>query len=442
MKRLWLFYFLSLFSHPLPLPHSHQTYIPIDDREDAPFISQRTFTNISDFLIDQHTPCFDPDWVERGDIIYVEASYLSWFEKEVHDQIQVPYILISRVEDWSRPGIGKKLIHDPKCAAWFCWNLLFSFHPKLFPIPMGQGVFSWSDEGREQLLEQIEHPQPKKHLLYMNHCPRSFGDRDKLVPLFENKPYCFSKNHSNEEFKMIDKGEYLADLSASYFVLSPIGLAIECLRTWEAVVVKTIPILLHSFQDPLYEGLPVLLVHDWEEITPALLEKKYDELIRLKPEKAYADYWIRQVLETQSHIREGAQEASTLFSKKDLEDLMSILGDTRVLVYKGLLTAGRPAQLPIETVYLDDPWALEEGDVEGRAPVFLDLAYFRSSLFRPDRPYWQHSLQADLKELYESLPKETLLCGNKAHDSYVREVLQRLAWPIQEKGDFWFLRRL
>lgn len=471
MKRILFcncLFFAPLIAIPLTPPHIHQEITEVDKRDDAPFISSQSFMRISDFIIDRETLFFDPDWVHQGDIIYVDAFYLSWFKNEVHDQIKTPYILISRVEEWpSGVGTMKKLIHDPKLAAWFCWNMLFSFHPKLFQIPMGQGVFSWNYEGPEKLLWKIKNPPHKKHLLYMNHCPRFFGDRYKIVKLFENEPYCFSKNHSDQEYKLIEKDEYLDDLAASYFTLSPVGLSIECMRTWEAIVLGCIPILPHSFQDPLFDELPVLFVHDWNEISQDLLLKKYGELSHLKAEKAYFDYWEKQIMDVKAKVVNGDLSSSrveeTVFTVRDVNDLVSILGDRKSLLYKGCLTTIRSQQLLHESpflsiIYLNDPWfepslfdlstkdqikpIFSETELQKGTPVFLDLTYFRSSLLR-NQKYWHHSLKQDIKDLYSKLSTGTLLCGNMIQNGYVREVLDRLSKEngisIGSKGNFWFL---
>lgn len=472
---LCCFFASILVAKPLSLPHIHTQPEILDKRSDAPFMSHVTFMRICDFIIDRNLPFFDPDWIAQGDTIYVDPSYVYWFAANVHDQINVPYILVARIDDWfcDIPTI-KKLLYDPKLAAWFCWNLLFSFHPKLFPIPMGQGVFAWTDQGTELLLKRIENPPLKQYLLYMNHCPRSFADRDQLVKQFEHKSYCYSRNQSSQEFKMIPKNEYLDDLSASYFVLSPIGFGIECWRTWEAIVLGCVPILLHSFQDPLFDGLPVLFVHDWKEVNKALLLSKYDELIHAGTERAYFDYWEKQIRDIKSKIVSGdlssSQMDKTLFTASDISDLSSILGESSSLLYKGFLTTLRSQQLlqehpSLSTIYLQDLWcesSLFDTSIKGQmrevfsdedfeakmhcgAPVFLDLTYFRSSLLRDKNKYWQHSLKVDIENLYSKLTAGTLMCGNMSQNRYVSEVLDRISKenriPIEKKGNFWFLSK-
>jgi hypothetical protein len=51
------------------------------------------------------------------------------------------------------------------------------------------------------------------------------------------------------------------------FVVSPHGNGLDCHRTWESLVLGNIVIVKRSSLDPLYQGLPVVIVQDWREIT-------------------------------------------------------------------------------------------------------------------------------------------------------------------------------
>ena len=67
-------------------------------------------------------------------------------------------------------------------------------------------------------------------------------------------------------------GGFYAELSRYRFVASPAGVNADCHRTWEALLCGAIPIVRRgSHMDAHYEGLPVLLVGEWEEVTEELL---------------------------------------------------------------------------------------------------------------------------------------------------------------------------
>ena len=63
------------------------------------------------------------------------------------------------------------------------------------------------------------------------------------------------------------------------FVVSPYGGGPDCHRTWEALALGCIPIIKSCKMDPLFEGLPVLLVRRWSDVTQDLLDKTIEEFI-------------------------------------------------------------------------------------------------------------------------------------------------------------------
>jgi hypothetical protein len=55
------------------------------------------------------------------------------------------------------------------------------------------------------------------------------------------------------------------------FVLSPFGNGMDCHRTWEALLCGCIPIVRSSVFNELFDGLPVLIVDKWANISLSLL---------------------------------------------------------------------------------------------------------------------------------------------------------------------------
>lgn len=453
-----------------------------------PFCTYLTYRSVCDHIIDHSIDSFDPDCIKKGDLVYLNVWYLKWFADHVHDKIKHPYILVTcDVGAYLPEPNVKKLLYDPKVAAWFGKNMLFSYHPKLFQLPMGQdlGIWSYEPSVTDDLLQVTQAPFEKKHLLYMNHLPREHGDRDKIVKLFEDKPYCFSRNKTGVEWSPLERAQFYEELSSSIFALSPFGLEVDSVRSWEAVALGSIPIMEHTFVDPIYEGMPVIKIHNWEEVDLPFLMKKYSEVVGLSREKAFFDYWKKLLLDTQEKVRSDptclSKLDNTLFTPQDLEDLSDLLWEkgVRDLLYKGFLTAARPFQLAsslfsLTKVILYDQWvdrdihfyfpkylddcscmdrdfvvkylhneeefAGELGYTSKRYSVFLDLTYFRTTL-SADFKYFRHSLKRDLIKLYNKLGSKTLLCGNKVHDEYVAEVLRRFCeekkLTLEVKGDFW-----
>lgn len=488
MVFLLVFLSLALYGQPIKVPQEfYSGFAKVGNHPgNAPFITDKSFRSISDHIIDQGTEWFDPATVRQGDIIYLNLWYLEWFEAKVHDEIPCPYILLTcDVGDWYPDPRYQRLLYDPKLTTWFCRNIVFSYHPKVIQIPMGQNDRNFSEFPLGYLKKLLlKKPYQKEHLLYMSFFPRAIGDRDQIYKLFENEPYCFSRIHTNGGYTPVVRWDYFDEVVASYFTLSPYGLETDCIRTWEALALDCVPIVEHTFLDPLFEGLPVVMVHDWTEINEEFLKQRKELFNFKKLDKAYFEYWHQIVKERQNKVRNNdlsfAEPEATQLSPQDLSDLLDIIQTTShsSLIYRGFHTAVHALQVAsapfLSKIQVYDPWASQKevcsfvtnpsllknqkkvsfhsfktfdtlfsAQASNCYPIFFDFSYYRNSLMRdPTLKKFRHSLKKDLADLYNAAYPSTLFCGNMIENEYVREVLDKLSkelnLPIQTKGRFWF----
>ncbi len=92
------------------------------------------------------------------------------------------------------------------------------------------------------------------------------------------------------------------------FDVSPIGNGFDCYRTWESLMLGCIVIVKSSFLNPLFEGLPVVIVDDWSQVTEENLTKWlleygdvfHDENVR---KKITHQYWMEKVRAVQREFR-------------------------------------------------------------------------------------------------------------------------------------------
>ena len=80
------------------------------------------------------------------------------------------------------------------------------------------------------------------------------------------------------------------------FVISPFGKGYDCHRTWEALMLGCIPIVRHSGLDPLFNGLPVLLINDWSDVTEELLNHTIQSfrMREFQYDKLKLQYWVQK----------------------------------------------------------------------------------------------------------------------------------------------------
>ncbi len=260
----------------------------------APYISGDTFRAAADFIFDEKRMPLDTDAIKEGDAIFVKVDFVPFFFKEVHPYITNRYILISHNGDMAAPGASFKYLDDDKLIAWFGQNC-DRVHPKFVPIPIGVANQYWPWGSVKNFDHVVQNRENKERpwLAYLN-VLKTHPERKVVEKFFADKPWCIKAARKPHK-------EYLEELIYARFVICPRGNGIDCHRTWEVLLMGAIPVLKHSILDPMYEGMPVVLVNDWSEVTEAFLEKKYEEIQTqaFKEERIFAGYWLNLIKEKQ-----------------------------------------------------------------------------------------------------------------------------------------------
>ncbi len=95
-------------------------------------------------------------------------------------------------------------------------------------------------------------------------CPDRFNDRVSAVNRIPTELIY-------QQTTFIPRTETWKNMIEYAFVLSPFGNGMDCHRTWEALLCGCIPIVRSSVFNELFDGLPVLIVDKWEDISLQLL---------------------------------------------------------------------------------------------------------------------------------------------------------------------------
>jgi len=268
-----------------------------------PYFSGHIFRYLCDFVFEKTNCKFKVANVCDGDTILVgnKSNILDYFFRHIHPKIKAKYILVTH-NGLCLGGLERyrKYLEDDTIVAWFGKNMTIE-HEKAFPIPVGLNPWSAKKKFIDAALEKL--PAKKNILLYMNFAlgakkNRRGPIRRNVYNMFKNKKFCTKARKKKLQ-------AYLLDLARSKFVLSPEGNGIDCFRTWEAMLLGSIPVVLTSKLDPLFEDLPVLIVEDWEDITEEFLMKKYEEMNSKEYNigKLYTDYWLEKIGVVQEEIR-------------------------------------------------------------------------------------------------------------------------------------------
>lgn len=234
----------------------------------------------------------NPAAVQKGDSIFITNHQAEVFFKEIHPKIENPYILISHVTDENAPGEFRSYLDDPKLLGWFAMNYDGYLHKKMHAIPIGLAPKKLPHGNLDAVRRVKEMKLNKLHLLFMNITIQTYSqERWEVFKKFAHCDFCYRTGKKPFE-------EYLIDMAQSKFVVAPRGAGIDTYRLWEALYVGSIPIVKTSSLDGLYEGLPVLVIQDWDEITEEFLERKYEEFSskQFSLEKLELPYWLHLIV--------------------------------------------------------------------------------------------------------------------------------------------------
>ena len=229
-----------------------------------------------------------------------------FFNKEI-SKFKHPVVLITLETD--RFPMKGVYLDSPNLKHWFTWNKPFE-HPKVSALPIALN----HDRHVEMITKFLDKKTvyaPNK-LLLVNFDVKTNPVRYELLRkgLKEWKAFADTNAYLKEDkfyftdsiidrklgVKVVNKGYY--DLISQYkFVLSPPGAGVDCHRTWEALYVGCIPVVIKSSISELYEGLPVLVVDSWDDINEDFLNKKWEEMSKIEYDKSKLtlEYWYDKI---------------------------------------------------------------------------------------------------------------------------------------------------
>lgn len=183
---------------------------------------------------------------------FCKADFLEYFFLELAPKDE--FVLFSHNSDRAigrrfRRALGRKAL-----VAWFAQNPAFA-HPKLRALPIGIANPRWP-HGDQAALERVQRARVPKSRLF----DVSFS--------VETNPgvrrYCLEQT-GLEVAPRRPFEPYLRDLASSCFCISPDGNGIDCVRTWEALYLGTVPVVTRSLVTDHHPELPMIVLDDWSQ---------------------------------------------------------------------------------------------------------------------------------------------------------------------------------
>jgi len=210
-------------------------------------------------------------------------------------------VLVTAEGDWAAPARHRHRLADPRIIRWFGQNCDLEVpHRKFETIPLGFAEPHWP-HGNQAAMMRVHRRMPivlekPVQALASFHLTLSHPERAEVWRTLEGVPeIAFEARRIPPELLWIRHVNYA-------FEVCPRGAGRDTHRVWEALLLRTIPIVERSTLDPLYREFPVAFVSDWREITVEAMDGWRMHLAdRFDPamfERLTANYWLSRIRET------------------------------------------------------------------------------------------------------------------------------------------------
>jgi hypothetical protein len=249
-------------------------------------------------------------WVRLGTIAREgQACDLDRFAKVALPHITRPFILITTDGDLSVPSELSPLTvaaikSHPRLIAWYSQNADGS-DTAVIPFPIGLDLHTARDKAKASrllpMLLELGKSAPSATLRPL----RVFSDLNLQPTAARAEAHEAVKGCEHVDFASVRVPQFeIWRRYASYpFLMSAHGNGLDCHRTWEALCLGCIVIVKTSSLDPLYEGLPVVIVEDWGQVRDIQQLKRWLEALAPLTAPSYIQgrldpqAWLRPIRE-------------------------------------------------------------------------------------------------------------------------------------------------
>jgi hypothetical protein len=273
--------------------------------------------SVPPYLLDNLIP--DPKVyreIREGDLVWVKFSWIKSFLRQVLPIVRAKFILVTADSDIGAPltimAESLQILEYRNVLHWYAQNCDGpGFMGRMSPTPIGIDFHTLSDHPywgqpkaspleQEQILKTIRkgfRPACERiRKVYVDFAWQPAGTylpgkRQRILGMIlTNECFVFQSKPLPREILWRNWGEYA-------FVLSPHGRGLDCHRTWEALACGNIVLVPSSPLDRLYEGLPVIPIKDWNEITPRNLDAWLEGFhgCEITEERLTNAYWVNQM---------------------------------------------------------------------------------------------------------------------------------------------------
>jgi len=195
-------------------------------------------------------------------------------------------VLVTHNSNMSVDERAAGYVESTPIRAWFAANLECQ-DPRLRAIPVGVANPHWP-HGNQETLSRVLGSAGRK--------TRLFDASFSLTTNVDERMYCVQQTGLRPTAPRPYEA-YLEQMAQAHFCVSPRGNGIDCHRTWEALYLRTIPIVTRSVLTDQHPELPMIVLDDWSQFADIDFSSKlYEETIGdWRPESLSLDRYLARL---------------------------------------------------------------------------------------------------------------------------------------------------
>lgn len=246
--------------------------------------------------------------IQSNQTVYLCTESIPNFLKHYFPLLKGPIVIVSGDSDMSFPddvvSNWKEVLEDSRILHWFAQNCTKQ-HPKLTHLPIGLDYHTLANNQNHPWGPMKTPTEQEKEILEFANLEPYRMRRDKRA--YGNFLQNISRGNRREAYSELPKDSMIYEhyhvprtitwwkQASCSFTISPHGNGLDCHRTWETLALGGVPVVKTSCLDPLYEGLPVLILQRWNDFTEETRVKALVEFEKISFEKLTLEYWITKI---------------------------------------------------------------------------------------------------------------------------------------------------
>jgi len=260
-----------------------------------PFISGDTFRKNADLVWEKSYPQFELNNVRSNFVIFCESDCVFDLNEKILSKLTVPVTLILGNSDQNHDTTYLSLTSNVNIKKIFAQNLETSLNG-FCPLPIGLENLWRSNHGKTSKYKKLMKVSKsrKSRIMWTFTIDTNPVIRSKAALELSNVKVA-------DRFGIVSSNEHRELLLSYSFIASPPGNGLDTHRTWEAMYLGCVPIVLRSYMTDYYAslGLPMWVVDSYKDVellNEEQLAAKYEDFRPSFQNKAlWFDFWKKQI---------------------------------------------------------------------------------------------------------------------------------------------------